>query len=503
MVPTARLIGIDIGTTHCKAGLFASDGIALRIARRPTPTRRAPEGHAYYDPEELWQAVASALGEALERQGPRAPAVAAVGVASMGEAGLLVDGASGAPLSGFVPWWDPCATPQGDLLRRAGDPLERFRVTGWRAGFKCSLAKILWLRERLGRLPAGARWLSVAGYVAYRLTGAMAMDYSLASRTFAFDLSRKDWDAAWIRSLGLDPALFPPALPSGTPVGRTTGTLAGIPAGTPVAVSGHDHICASLAAGVAGPGRIFDSMGTAEAILGVTPERPLGEVEFQSGFAFGCHAVPGMLYWLGGLSASGGSVEWLRGILGSRPLSYRQVRALLSQAGQTPTGILYFPYISGRGSPHSDGSQRGAFAGLRSAHRRTDLLKAVMEGAAYEVETIRRAAQAVTGEEAGEMVVAGGGARLAPWLQIKSDVSGCRLTASQLPEATLLGAAIIAGVGAGLWKDHQMALGGLRQTTARTIESDPARHQIYRRLFEQGFEPLGRSLGGYYRREHT
>ena len=197
----------------------------------------------------------------------------------------------------------------------------------------------------MGGLPAGARWLSVAGYVAYRLTGAMAMDYSLASRTFAFDLTRKDWDTAWIRSLGLDPTLFPPGMPSGASVGRTTGTLAGIPAGTPVAVSGHDHICASLAAGVTGPGRVFDSMGTAEAILGVTPDRPLGETDFQSGFAFGCHAVPGMLYWLGGLSASGGSVEWLRGILGGHPLSYRQVRALLAQAGEAPTGILYFPYI--------------------------------------------------------------------------------------------------------------------------------------------------------------
>ncbi len=500
MVPTTRLIGIDVGTTRCKAGLFATDGAALHIARRPTPTRRVPEGHAFYDPEELWQAVASALSEVTVGQGPRAK-VAAVGVASMGEAGLLVDGVTGAPLSHFVPWYDPCASPQGDLLRRAGDPLERFRVTGWRAGFKCSLAKILWLRERRGSLPANARWLSVAGYIAYRLTGAMAVDYSLANRTFAFDLARKEWDAAWLRSLGLDPAIFPPAMPSGAPVGRTGENIAALPAGTPVAVSGHDHICASLAAGVTRPGRIFDSMGTAEAILGVTPERPLGESEFRSGFAFGCHAVPGMLYWLGGLSASGGSVEWLRGIVGGRPLSYRQVQALLAQAGEAPTGILYFPYVAGRGSPHSDGAQRGAFVGLRASHGRADLLKAVLEGTAYEVESIRRAARAATGEEAGEMVVAGGGARLECWLHIKADVAGCRLALRDLPEATLLGAALLAGVGAGLWRDHQSALNGLRQTGAWCVEPDPGRHEAYRRLYEQGFEPVGRSLEEYYRRE--
>jgi sugar (pentulose or hexulose) kinase len=505
MVSSARLIGIDVGTTHCKAGLFAADGAALSIARRPTPTRRAPEGHTYYDPEELWQAVASALSEVAARQGQRVKAVVAVGVASMGEAGLLVDSVTGAPMSDFVPWYDPCATPQGELLRSAGDPLERFRVTGWRAGFKCSLAKILWLRERRGDLPAGARWLSVAGYVTYRLTGAMAVDYSLANRTFAFDLARKEWDAAWLRSLGLDPAIFPTPGPSGAPVGRTTGTLAGIPAGTPVAVSGHDHICASLAAGVTGPGRIFDSMGTAEAILGVTPDRPLGEAEFRSGFAFGCHAVPGMQYWLGGLSASGGSVEWLRGVLGGRPLSYRQVKALLGRAGKAPTGILYFPYLAGRGSPHSDGAQRGAFVGLRASHGRADLLKAVLEGTAYEVESILRAARTATGEEAGEqeIVVAGGGARLERWLQIKADVSGCRLSAPGLPEATLLGAALTAGVGAAVWSSHRQALDGLRHTGGRLVEPEPSRHETYRLLYEQGFEPVGRSLGEYYRRERT
>jgi xylulokinase len=446
--------------------------------------------------------VASALREVTMEQGPRSKVVA-VGIASMGEAGLLVDRITGAPLSDFVPWYDPCAMSQGDLLRRAGDPLERFRVTGWRAGFKCSLAKILWLRERRGSLPAGACWLSVAGYIAYRLTGAMAMDYSLASRTFAFDLARKEWDTAWLRSLGLDPAIFPPALPSGALVGRPTGMLAGLPAATLVAVSGHDHICASLAAGVTRPGRIFDSMGTAEAILGVTPERPLGEPEFRSGFAFGCHAVPGMHYWLGGLSASGGSVEWLRGILGGCPLSHRQVRALLAQAGEAPTGILYFPYVAGRGSPHSDGAQRGAFVGLRASHGQMDLLKAVLEGTAYEVESILRAARAAMGEEAGVILVTGGGARLEPWLQIKADVSGCRLAVPDLPEATLLGAALTAGVGAGIWSSHREALDGLRQSGGRFVEPDPGRHETYRRLYEQGFEPVGRSLGEYYRREQT
>ena len=494
-----NLFAIDIGTTSCKAGLFAPDGRPLRIARRPTPLRRAAEGHTYYDPEELWQTAASAIGEAAGHPGTRS--IGVVGVASMGEAGLLVDVRTGAPRSAFVPWNDPCATPQAALLHSAADPRERFLATGWRAGFKCSLAKILWLRDRDPEALRGAAWLSVAGYIAYRLTGAMGMDYSLAGRTFAFDVTRREWDGPWLRSLGLDPGLFPPATPSGMPIGRTMPGGPGLPAGVPVGITGHDHVCASFAAGIGtesggglAPGAVFNSMGTAEAIMGVLPARPLTAADHASGFAFGCHTVPDMLYWLGGISASGGSVEWLRGLLGERPLPYRRMAALLDQAGDAPTGILYFPFLAGRGSPHSDMAVRGAFTGLSAAHGRPHLVKAAVEGVCYEVAATLRAAEAVTGRLVDRLLTVGGGARLPAWLQIKADVTGCAVEARAIPEPTLLGAARAGGAGAGLYGGFGEAAAAARPVAVKLVAPDPGRHEAYRRLFETGYEPMSAAL---------
>ena len=170
------------------------------------PARRR-SGYTYYDPEELWQTAAAAIREVASHPGARA--TGAIGVASMGEAGLLVSARDGTPRSAFVPWNDPCASPQAALLQRAADPLERFLVTGWRAGFKCSLAKILWLRDRDPEALRGAAWLSVAGYIAYRLSGAMGIDYSLAGRTFAFDVVRREWDGAWLQVPGTRPRPLP------------------------------------------------------------------------------------------------------------------------------------------------------------------------------------------------------------------------------------------------------------------------------------------------------
>jgi sugar (pentulose or hexulose) kinase len=126
-MPT-RLLGLDLGTTHCKAGLFAQDGTLLRIASRPSPTRRAPPGETIYDPQEVWETAAAAIREAIE--GASADEIAAMGIASMAETGMLVDRESGAPRSALIPWFDPAATPQAESLSRAADPLERFCRTG-------------------------------------------------------------------------------------------------------------------------------------------------------------------------------------------------------------------------------------------------------------------------------------------------------------------------------------------------------------------------------------
>lgn len=487
------MLGIDAGTTHCKAGLYRLDGTEVHVASRPMPVRQQPDGSSSYEPAELWDIVAATIAEVTSRS---EEPVAVVGIASMAETGLLLDRRTGQPRTAFVPWYDTAAARQAELLHEAGEPRERFARTGIFPSFKNSLAKILWLREQLPGITEGACWLSVADYIAYRLTRALGTDYSLAGRTYAFSLPDAAWDVPWLQGFGLAADLFPPAYPSGTSLGRVKEAVAGLVAGTPVAVSGHDHICAALAAGVVAPGPLFDSIGTAEALLGVITPRALGEAEYASKLTFGYHVAPGRFYWLGGLSASGGSLDWLRRILDDPPLDYAKTERLAAALPPGPGEILYLPYLAGSSSPWPDPHLAGAFIGLRAGHDRVALLKAVLEGTAFQIEAMRRAARDAFGNDGDRIVVTGGGARLQPWLQIKADITGCRHEVAAATEAAALGAALVAAARSGRYASVEEAVAAAARPPLQTIDPDPARHAAYRRRYEEGFlawqEPLRR-----------
>jgi sugar (pentulose or hexulose) kinase len=498
------LLALDIGTTHCKAGLFILEGSELRVgevSKQATSPRRSPTGYAYYDPEELWHTVLAAIRTVIRQAG--SGQVQAVGIASMAETGLLVDRSTGQPRSPVLPWFDSVATRYREIsgrLETEADRLDRFRRTGIRPSFKCSLGKILWLRSQDASLLKDSLWLSAADYVAFRLSGGLGTDFSLAGRTYAFRIDQKAWDEEWLDRFELSPDLFPPALPSGLPVGGCLPEFypgAGLLEGTPVAVCGHDHVCAAFGAGAALPGQVFDSMGTAETLIGMVDQLELGEKAYASGLAYGCHVSRDRYYWLGGLSASGGSVEWLRAVLGDQPLSYPEMESLAAQSPPGPTGILYFPYLAGSGTPHPDPRVKGAFIGLEAGHTRADLVKAVMEGTAFEMEYIRRAAAGAIGEDQDLILAAGGGTRSRTWMQIKADVSGCPYQVSAMPEAALLGAALLAGTGAGIFPGEPSALDARPHLDIEVFSPDSDRHRAYLALFERGYLPLQSPLRAY------
>ncbi|MBN2550027.1 MAG: hypothetical protein JXB15_12765 [Anaerolineales bacterium] len=499
------LLGFDLGTTHLKLGLFGLDGRQLYLASRPNPASRHAQGYACYHPQEAWRQVQSLLDEALgwlEAQGGEA--VRAIGVASMAETGLLLDRRSGQERTPLLPWFDPLASAQADELRQRFDLRERFLATGLRASFKCPLAKLLWLRENDPQALEGAIWLSAADYIAYRLCGEMGTDASLASRSCAFRIYEKHWEAELLSALGLPPDLFPVAQPAGQPLGglRAEWARASLPAGTPVAVCGHDHVCAAFAAQTLLAGQTdqtrkvsqtfrvsFDSMGTAESLLGSLPARPLGQAEWRSGFSFGCFVRPGEMYWASGLSTSGGALEWLRGLLGDPPLSYAQLDALLDGSPPAPGEIIFLPYLAGRGAPHNDPAAHGSFHGLSAAHGRADLYRAVLEGAAYEMEFARRRAVALTGQPIQQLAAAGGGTRNPRWLQIKADVSGCRVAVLPEAQAAALGAALLAGLGSGVYPHYESCTAQVRRPSQVEYLPDPQRRAAYAAMYAR-FEAL-------------
>jgi xylulokinase len=486
------ILVVDVGTTHCKAGLFAEDGASLRVATRATPRSRDRSGAAIIAPEALWEAVAAAIAEVLAER----PAVAAVGVAGMAETGLLLGRRDGRCRTPLLPWFDEAAAPSAARLAGQADPAERFAALGIYPSFKVSLAKILRAAEPDRTILDGAVWLGAPEYIAHRLSAAHGTDPSLAGRTYAFDLRARAWDGAWLRQLGLPPDLFPQVVPSGAPLGHTGRELAalGLAPGTPVAVCGHDHICAAVAAGATEPGRAFDSMGTAEALIGALEAAPEPRAAMASGLTFGLLPLGERWYWLGGLSSAGGSLDWLRGLLGDPPLSYAQLHALQEALDPAPGEILYLPYLAGSGAPLPNPAARGAFIGLAAAHTRADMLRAVLEGTAYQLEAIRRAAAGLTGRPPRSITVAGGGARNRRWLQIKADIYGAPLDILADDEATLLGAALVAGAGCGVYAHPAEALAVAARRPSTRLAPDAGRHQIYAERFDRGFAPWQRQL---------
>lgn len=474
-------LGIDIGTTHCKVGLFAPDGGAVHIAARPTD----------YAPDALWDMVDDALGETARAAGLES--VVAIGVSSMAETGLLLDCATGKARTPFLPWFDRCAEAEAAAIACESDAFDRFCRTGLRVNYKSGLAKLAWLQTQ-GADFNGAVWLSVADYVVYRLTGAMATDPTLAARTFAFDIAAGTWDAEWLARWRLAPAHFPFVLPSGMTLVGLRASLHGLKPGIPVAVAGHDHVCAAFAAGATMPGVVFDSLGTAETLVGARPAQSLDERDYTSGFIFGPHVIPDCQFWMSSLSASGGSVEWARALLGDAPLSYDDFAALVAAAGPDPTGIVYVPYLAGSGAPHANPAARAAYAGLTSMHTRAHLAKVILEGTAYEVESMRRAAEALTGQPITAFIVAGGGAKNPHWLHIKAGVSGRTLYAYEQTEATLLGAALLAGIGAssGAVGDQPKRF----QDSCVVYQPDMQRHARYRALYEREYVPFQTFVNG-------
>jgi xylulokinase len=253
------------------------------------------------------------------------------------------------PRTAFIPWFD--------LSPLAGGGGASVDVQGrFTAPIAPSLQIHCVAKEQDPGLLDGAIWLGAADYIVYRLCGAFATDYSLAGRTYAFCIDSKQWDGEALDILEATDELFPAAYPSGRPAGQASPGFEalGLFPGTPVAIAGHDHLCAAFAAEVLGgmhEAPVFDSIGTAESLTGVFPERPLVEADFQAGFAFGVYSQPGSLYWMGGLSASGGSIEWLRSNLREPQLSYAE-DALLDTR-RRPDRDPIFPLPGGSGSPHS------------------------------------------------------------------------------------------------------------------------------------------------------
>ena len=483
------LLGLDVGTTSVKAVVYGTDGIALGAASVPTPTHYPQPGWAYYRPDEIWASVVTTIRRVLSGL-PNAGEISAVAVASVGESGVLLD-ASGNATTDMIAWFDNRTRPQAEWLAETIGKDQLFARSGLSLQPIFSLNKLLWHREHEPEAwSRSRRWLMAADYIAFRLSGESATDLSLASRTLMLDLAEQRWDDRTLEEAGIDPELLAPLAPGGTALGPVTAAAAeatGLPKSAIVATGGHDHVCGALAAGVTRPGQMLNSLGTAEAVF-LPTDHPLTDPQAgRQGYTQGAHVVGGGYYAFAGQYTSGASIDWLRDLLGSSddPVAYD---ALIAGAELVPAGslgVVFLPHLRLANPPYDDPRSRGALVGLTTDARRDTVARAVFEGLAMESRNTFEPLLAYPQVSAPRSVVAiGGGTRNPLLMRIKASVTDLPHHVVEAEQATALGAAMLGGLGAGVYASVDDAVSAMRYGQ-REVLPTPADVPVYETIFRE------------------
>lgn len=445
------IAALDVGTSSVKVCLFTLDLelVARSVQEYPLETR----GNQVEVGEQVYlQAIRRGMREVLAA----APEcrVAAIGITTQGETLVPVD-RGGNPLRPFLVWLDSRAETQAAQLRAKIPEMEFYRTTGLpEISGALPLAKLRWLREKEPEIYEKThKFLLVEDYILFCLTGKFVSEKALQTSTGWFDLHR---DSLWDRGLqaaGIDPGKLPELLECGETVGPLTAAAAeelGLTAGIPVVTGAMDQTAAALAGGCTGPGRVTETTGSALVMAACTDVPAFAEGHHVTIYR---HAFPGKYIYLPIGNTGGMALKWFRDQfcrdLPGGEAGFEAINALVAEIPAGCEGLVFLPYLSGSVDPDLCPEATGCFFGARLSTTRAHFARSVMESIAYQVRDFMEMLEALHCPVR-EVYALGGGARSPVWLQMKADATGCRYHAVRCSEATAMGAAILAGWGAGL-----------------------------------------------------
>lgn len=481
------VIGIDLGTTSIKSILFSKEGKTLREEKADTPLSSDAYG-SIYRPEAIWEVVKGQLEKLVAAEDAGIDGIAVTGMA---EAGLIVNRKTGREATDILPWFERRTQPLADKVSAAEDA-RNFARTGLHNSFKYGIYKFLWLLEEYRLEKEDAVWLSVCDYIVWKLTGQFVTEPGFAARTYMYDIGNNCWDLERIRALGLDRHNFPTVIPSGKIAGCCQ--VSGMK--IPVALAGHDHVCAAFGLLYEEPEGICDSAGTSETYVGRLKELPACGPDPESGLLYGPY-VDGGWFYMANVPSSGHSVEWFRKKLQLEPFSYETMVRALSALDSGPTGLLYFPYLTGMGSPWYEAGMRGSLLGLCENTDGWIVLKAVMEGIEYQAAWVLSLSEQKHHIGKQDLICAGGSANNPVMMQIKADILQRNVRIPAAKEATLAGAAAL------FWQKNES------KEAARTflrgalplrevVEPNRAHAAEYEKILKNRYLPMADILKKYY-----
>src|SRR6202045_628860 len=447
---TTKVLGIDVGTGGTRAVLLDDTGRVLGAATAEHAPMASPQlGWAEQDPRDWWRAACAAITECLAKANARASEMAAIGLSGQMHGLVLLD-ATGEVVRPALLWCDQRTEEECRAItervgaKRLIDLVANPALTGF------TLPKIWWVRAHEPHIWSRVRSIMLPkDYVRFKLTGARATDVADASGTLLFDVVNRRWSSEMLQASDLQTEILPQVLESPEITGRVSkdgAAASGLQQGTPVVAGGGDQAAGAVGMGIVEPGNVSATIGTSGVVFAATSSpvvEPKGRIHTF------CHAIPGRWHVMGVTQGAGLSLRWFRDQFGGGA-SYD---ALMKEAAAAPAGadgLLWAPYLMGERTPHLDPNARGALVGLTAQHTRAHVIRAILEGVAFSLRdtfTIFRE----LGVPVKSIRLGGGGARSSLWQQIQADIYGMPVDLIAAEEGAAYGAALLAGVGAGVW----------------------------------------------------
>lgn len=445
------LLGLDVSTTGSKALLIDETGAVVASHTTPHGLSQPHPLWSEQNPSDWWEGMVAAIKAALG-QIDDPGAIQAIGLTGQMH-GLVCLDARGEVLRPAILWNDQRTQAECDEIHATVGEKRFIQLTGNRALTGFTAPKILWVRKHEPDVYARiAQVLLPKDYIRFKLTGGYATDLAGAAGTVLLNVARREWSDEVLRALDI-PAEWLPPVHEGPQITSTVSEdaarLTGLKAGTPVVGGGGDQGAQATGVGAVKPGIVALTVGTSGVVFA-----PLASYAYEPEgrlHAF-CHAVPGQWHFMGVMLSAAGSLQWFRDTLAPGE-DFGPLTDEAADIAPGADGLVFLPYLTGERTPHPDPLARGAFVGLTARHSRAHMTRAVLEGVAF---GLRDGFELIKNSEAGiidEVRASGGGVRSPVWRQILADVFGVPLVVTEAIEGAAYGAALLAGVGGGVWPD--------------------------------------------------
>lgn len=484
-------IGIDVGTTGTKSLLFTEDGKLVAHAYRSYPLSNPRVGYSEQNAEDWWGAIVETVREICNGRDV-SDKVCAISLSTQGGTLVPVD-KEYKPLRPAIVWNDArCTAERGKYLSEVGEADTMYQKTGWKLGRTLLTLDIRWMRENEPEIfEKTSMFLSVPDYVSLKMTGIAAIDLSNAGINQTANIREKKYDKELMDFAGISERQLPKIVPSGNIIGNLTVEAArelGLSTSTVLVSGAHDQYAVALGAGASRDGDILIGSGTCWVVtaLSDTPD-------FESGLAQSVAAVPGLYGSLSSLSTGGVCLEWLRKNIAKGPtgelIDFKTLDLEADQSRAAEDRLFFFPFSGKCGDAAR--LSRASFVGMDLSHSRSNLAKAVMEGVVFQIRWMMNSFKSKPKEDG--IILSGGASKSAVWAQIVSDVTGLPVKIPKIADLACVGAAILAGCGAGLYANAADAYRRFAVEES-VIYPNPEKAKMYAEAFED-YKKQAEALG--------